>query len=141
MADGKVITVMCATRLPELLVTRIDAAAKSGGVSRAQFIAEACRKYLDRDSSAVEQRGAIVTKAAGSIPAPIPPAKMNNAMAEFLSKLPNSVVTPEPDPIQDSPQRSCTECDRTMASKFVKGRGMVYACSDIGCPMYGLERK
>lgn len=34
--------------MPELLVKRIDSAAKSGGVSRAQFIAEACRMLLDR---------------------------------------------------------------------------------------------
>jgi len=47
MATGKVITVMCAARLPEMLVKRIDTAAASGGVSRAQFIADACRARLD----------------------------------------------------------------------------------------------
>ena len=47
MAKDKVITVMCAARLPEMLVKRIDSAAASGGVSRAQFIAEACRMRLD----------------------------------------------------------------------------------------------
>lgn len=47
MARDKVITVMCAARLPEVLVARIDKAAESGGVSRAQFIAEACRRRLD----------------------------------------------------------------------------------------------
>ena len=47
MAREKVITVMCAARLPEILVKRIDAAAESGGVSRAQFITEACRMRLD----------------------------------------------------------------------------------------------
>ena len=62
MAKAKVITVMCAARLPELLVKRIDAAAKSGGVSRAQFIAEACRMRLDGSqhgySSASASQGA-----------------------------------------------------------------------------------
>lgn len=49
MAREKVITVMCAARLPETLIKRIDSAAASGGVSRAQFIAEACRMRLDGD--------------------------------------------------------------------------------------------
>jgi hypothetical protein len=47
MVRDKVITVMCAARLPEMLVKRVDAAAASAGVSRAQFIAEACRMRLD----------------------------------------------------------------------------------------------
>lgn len=47
MAKDKVITVMCATRLPEVLVNRVDAAAQSCGISRAQFIADACRMRLD----------------------------------------------------------------------------------------------
>ena len=54
-------TVMCAVRLPAVLVAKIDAAAKELGVIQAQHLAEACRMRLDdstksRGSSVVEHR-------------------------------------------------------------------------------------
>lgn len=70
MAKEKVITVMCAARLPEMLVARIDSAAASCRVSRAQFIAEACRMRLDGEGSSVVEPGPSKADVAGSIPAP-----------------------------------------------------------------------
>lgn len=36
---------------------------------------------------------------------------------------------------------SCSECAHSMTGKIIKGRGMVYACTDVSCPLYGLERR
>lgn len=74
-------------RLPDDLKRLIDSAAKSGGVSTAQLVVDACWKYLERDSSVVEQRPhKTLDVGSNPIPATIPPVKMNNAMAEFLAK-------------------------------------------------------
>jgi hypothetical protein len=35
----------------------------------------------------------------------------------------------------------CCECGSEMAGRAIKGRGVVWACTDQGCPMYGLEQK
>jgi hypothetical protein len=142
MSKDKVITVMCAARLPEMLVLRIDKAAESGGVSRAQFIAEACRMYLDKGSAAQPDRApAVGLKVDGSISSlSSNPSKMNDAMSAFISKLPAPMATPV-EPEETDPLRSCSECDKAMISKLIKGRSWVHACSDKACPMYGIERK
>lgn len=69
------------------------------------------------------------------------PVKGNDAMLAFLSKLHVAIPDSPPDPVDDEPKPSCSECDGRMAGKLIKGRGMVYACTDVGCPMYGLERQ
>ena len=35
----------------------------------------------------------------------------------------------------------CMECDKRMMAKMYKGIAVAWACSDPGCPMYGLERR
>ena len=35
----------------------------------------------------------------------------------------------------------CMECDKRMTAKMYKGIAVAWACSDPGCPMYGLERR
>ena len=98
MAESKVETVMCASRLPAVLVARIDSAAKSGGVSRAQFIAEACRKMLDGPSVPVAHP-AVATPEPVAIPARLEGVKMNPAMEKFLSThKPTVAVEPEAPP-------------------------------------------
>lgn len=129
-------------RLPDDLKRLIDSAAKSGGVSTAQLVVDACWKYLERGSSVVEQRPHKALEVGSNpIPATIPAVKGNDAMVAFLSKLPVAIPDPPPDPVDDEPKPSCSECDGRMAGKLIKGRGMVYACTDVGCPMYGLERQ
>lgn len=46
----------------------------------------------------------------------------------------------EPEPVEDvTPE--CCECGHKMTGKSIKGRGIVWACTDPGCPMYGREQK
>jgi hypothetical protein len=46
----------------------------------------------------------------------------------------------EPEPVEDvTPE--CCECGHKMTGKSIKGRGIVWACTDPGCPMYGREEK
>lgn len=35
----------------------------------------------------------------------------------------------------------CCECDKSMTGKVIKGVVVAWACTDAGCPMYGLEQK
>jgi hypothetical protein len=35
----------------------------------------------------------------------------------------------------------CCECDKSMMGKVIKGVVVAWACTDAGCPMYGLEQK
>lgn len=91
-------------RMPDDLKRLCDSAAKSGGVSTAQLIVDACWKYLERDSSGVERRGAIVTRVEGSIPSPASAKHAaindNAAMQAFLAKLPaNTPIEPEQPPL------------------------------------------
>jgi hypothetical protein len=120
--------VLYAVRIPVDLKRLIDSAAASGGVNTSQLVVDALWKYLDRKPS---------IDAPEPIPA-IPPVKMNPAMERFMAKLPAPIVAPEP--LEDAAP-SCSECDRRMFGKYLKGRGMVYACTDNSCPMYGMEAK
>ena len=46
----------------------------------------------------------------------------------------------ESDPVEDrTPQ--CCECGHQLTGKAIKGRGIVWACSDPGCAMYGREAR
>jgi hypothetical protein len=80
---------ICTIRIPDVLQARIDAA--SAEVGRSKWILEACRLRLDRDSSVVEQRGAIVTKATGSIPVPDSKPDMQALRAICAGKLPGDM--------------------------------------------------
>lgn len=162
MADSTQVNV----RYSNVLLARIDAASGSGGVSRSQFIVEACRQYLDGPKNAVvaqvdrapeslTPKGGMATReVAGSSPAAAPirythiaSATMNDKMAALLAKHPVistdtsyeatlDILAEETEPIH-----SCSVCDKGMVAKHIKGRGMVYACSDLSCPAYGIERK
>ena len=139
MAKDKVITVMCAARLPEMLVKRVDAAAASGGVSRAQFIAEACRMRLDG--------------AAGSRPIARhmsePPQDLNESgqvsgsgkpdMASLRAICAGDLIG-KPLTMEDveamRPDLPCSVCELPM--REVKGK---WACSDVSCSKYGVEQK
>lgn len=140
MADSTQVNI----RYSNILLSRIDAAASSGGVSRTDLITEACRQYLDGKSEPVMR-----VRQQSDPPAPhyetpiqaetIEMAPMNEAMEQFLTnRAPAPVVFVEPE--ETEPLRSCGECDNGMVSKYIKGRGMVFACTDNSCPMYGLER-
>lgn len=128
--------VLYAVRIPVDLKRLIDIAAASGGVNTSQLVIAALWKYLDKGTTAYPTVANVSTH-----PAPT----MNAAMQKFMEKVEanpvSAVIHSHPDTIETVPQKSCTECDGTMASKTVKGRGIIYACPDMGCPMYGLERK
>lgn len=135
--------VLYAVRIPVDLKRLIDSAARSGGVNTSQLVIDALWKYLG-GAAQPDRAPAEVRKADGSIPSPLiktPDVKMNDAMSAFLAKA-KPVITPDPvSETQEHPMPSCRECDTTMSGKLIKGRGMVYACTDLSCPMYGLERR
>ena len=149
MAREKVITVMCAARLPEILVKRIDAAAESGGVSRAQFITEACRMRLDMAGDNSTRVGL------GSQPEPAPKPNMA-ALREICAGKVQDRVSDGCSPLRSEggespgnggsqnsmlgkdghPVRLCVECESPL--REVKGK---WACADASCAMYGKEQK
>ena len=46
----------------------------------------------------------------------------------------------EPEPVEDfTPE--CCECGHKLTGKVVKGVVVAWACTDAGCPMYGLEQR
>jgi hypothetical protein len=129
-------------RLPDDLKRLIDSAASSGGVSTAQLVVDALWKYLERKPyDRVRQQSDPPATIYDSKPEMItvtPSVKANDAMSAFLSRLPGvAPVVVEQE--ETEPLRSCVECDKGMVSKYIKGRGMVFACTDNSCPMYGLE--
>jgi hypothetical protein len=141
--------VLYAVRIPVDLKRLIDNAASSGGVNTSQLVIDALWKYLDksgkqevsREVTRVPSQSDTQTPKTAQVPVSSPPVKMNNAMAEFMAKA--SIVIPYqiPEAANDEPNQSCSECDGRMTGKLIKGRGMVYACTDVSCPMYGLERQ
>jgi hypothetical protein len=75
------ITVMCATRLPEMLVKRIDAKAKSLGRSRAHITELALREYLDGGSASAVNRDSLEV-------APQEPPPILSVKAALLATIP-----------------------------------------------------
>jgi hypothetical protein len=148
MARDKVITVMCATRLPEILVKRIDAAAESGGVSRAQFIAEACRMRLDATGGEDEGcdpvgvGGTRVLVGSGNGLDQRPPvdmATLREICAGKVTYVPGPASSPDSEGWAHGEMvavRPCAVCDSPM--REVKGK---WACADASCAMYGREVK
>jgi hypothetical protein len=157
MAKDKVITVMCAARLPELLVKRMDAAASSGGVSRAQFIAEACRMRLDGPIA-----GRVVSVGTVQPPDNLPPLpyfqvestdypgleRKKAALREICEGKINALHVPNIKPWQAGYNAAiddvlpivqgklCIVCESPM--REVKGK---WACADLSCGKYGVEQR
>ena len=47
---------------------------------------------------------------------------------------------PDPEPAEDVTPRCC-ECDYHLIGKVIKGRGIVWECSNVGCAIYGREQR
>lgn len=147
MAKDKVITVMCAARLPEMLVKRMDAAAASGGVSRAQFIAEACRmRLVGTVMSKPINSGATMQGILNSPPMAELRAICAGELESGFTGI-ETIVKRDGTNIHQSysggipeyPGRldpECRECSSPMRS--IKGK---WCCVDVSCGMCALEQK
>lgn len=129
-------TVSYTFRMPSDLKRLMESAAKSGGVSLASSITDACWKYLERGSSAVEHRPhKPLVMGSNPIPATIASAKMNGAMANFLSSTipthPDSVNTTKDAFLASTPVGEPIEVKWPLCPKtgFNEQDGETYRCS------------
>ena len=147
MAKEKVITVMCAARLPEILVKRIDSAAASGGVSRAQFIAEACRMRLDGCDIGVKSfeplsslphsdAGEMAGLSRSEYPGKLKPdmAALREICAGKVQQHVNQVMQPV-----EADEGAWTNLELPPCSECA-GEGK-WACADVSCGKFGVEQK
>jgi hypothetical protein len=77
-----------------------------------------CAGKIPGDPSKLSPEWGWLGKAAGSIP------RVDIEQEEIED------VTPE-----------CCECGHKLTGKTIKGRGIVWACNDVGCPMHGKEQR
>jgi len=135
MASTKV---LYAVRMPSDLKRMLDVEAKRSGAKTSQLVLDALWKYLEIDGGHETE---FDPRVFSETPLSQPPAKMNDAMARFMATSAGIVSkAPFEEPMPDHTPY-CRECDSSMAGKAIKGRGMVYACADVACPMYGMEQK
>ncbi len=118
---------LIALRLPDDLVARLEARCSIRGQSKTDALIDAIQRGWDEDDEGVE-----VVPARAIKPLSIPGVFMGSQLGVPLE---------EPaEPIEDK-RPCCRECDKRMAPKMYRGIAVAWACSDPGCPMYGLERK
>lgn len=130
-------------RIPNDLRRLLDSSAKSGGVSMASLMIEACWKHLERDSSVVERR-AHNPEVVGSTPATkpdLPPqmyegVTMNPAMAKFMQTVPIPAAVVETEVPAEVRRCINPTCDSSL--RLARGK---WSCTDQFCGLFGVEQK
>ena len=125
-------------RMPDDLRRLIAQAAKSGGVSDAQLVIDACWRYLD-GCSASSLSPSPTAQLAGIAPSGYP-GPLKPDMAALRDICAGTVPVHRHgnyDPLVEMRQiQLCNTCESPM--REVKGK---WACQDVSCGKYGVEQK
>lgn len=125
---------LVAIRIPDDLADRLGTRCSMRKQSKTEVLLEAINNGWNTDgpvAQPAEQRTHNPT-----VPGSIPdrPTKISIDDMRLINNFDYS-------PLFEDVMPTCCECDHAMTGKAIKGRGIVWACIDPGCPMVGREQK
>lgn len=125
---------LIALRLPDDLAAKLDSRCSIRKVSATRVLLDAIQRGWEGPVDQSAERGTHNAKVSGSIP---DRPTIDHLRAICAGNIPKQ---PDPEPAEDVTPRCC-ECDYHLIGKAIKGRGIVWACSNVGCAMYGREQR
>ena len=127
-------SVSVTVRLPDSLAAKLEARCSIRKGSKTDVLVEAIERGWDEAPAMFGGDQPVGRTAAG---ASLSMPSMDDLRAICAGNVPKQ---PDPEPVEDATPRCC-ECDNHLTGKAIKGRGIVWACSNTGCAMYGREQR
>jgi hypothetical protein len=130
---------LVAIRLPDELAEKLAIRCSIRHMGKTELLIEAIARGWDERTPPVEQRP----------PAPNPLSAKLALLASVPGLKTGAILQAEPIvPIEDDPPEpeedctpTCCECDKPLRAKMYRGVAVAWACADLGCPMFGREKK